>query len=56
MCRSNPITGEHIETWKATLLKRLSNPDLSPEQKSLLQAQYDYVVNNVTERVGTPGT
>lgn len=54
MCRTNPITREHIETWKATLLKRLAKPDLSPEQKSLLQAQYDYVANNVTEKAGTP--
>ncbi len=56
MCRSNPITQEHIKTWKATLLRRLSNPDLSAEQRALLQAQYDYVVNNVTERPGTPGS
>lgn len=56
MCKTNPITQEHIETWKASLLKRLSNPDLSPEQRMLIQAQYDYIVSNVTERAGTPGT
>ncbi len=56
MCKTNPITQEHIDTWKTSLLKRLSNPDLSPEQRGLIQAQYDYIVNNVKERAGTPGT
>jgi truncated hemoglobin YjbI len=55
MCRTNPITREHIEAWKESLQKRLSNPNLSAEQRALLQAQYDYVANNVTERPGTPG-
>lgn len=54
MCKTNPITREHIETWKSTLLKRLSNPDLSPEQRQLIQKQYDYIANNVTEKEGTP--
>ncbi len=56
MCKTNPITEEHIEAWKSTLLKRLSNPDLSPEQRQLIQAQYDYIVNNVKERAGTTGS
>ncbi|MDO8691410.1 MAG: hypothetical protein Q7R39_15605 [Dehalococcoidia bacterium] len=55
MCKTNPITREHIETWKFTLSQRLSKPSLSPEQRMLIQAQLDYIVNNVTEKEGSPG-
>ena len=53
MCRTNPVTKGHIEQMRASLLRRLGNPNLSAEQRAMLQAQYDYVVENVTERPGS---
>jgi CCR4-NOT transcriptional regulation complex NOT5 subunit len=53
MCRTNPVTKDHIEQMKSSLLRRMSNPNLTPEQRAKLQEQYDYVVENVKEREGS---
>ena len=53
MCKVNPITKEHIEQFKSTLLKRMENPDLTQEQLLVLKEQYDYITNNVHERPGS---
>lgn len=53
MCKQNPITTEHILLARASLLKRMANPDLTQEQLLALREQYDYIVKNVHE---TPGS
>ncbi len=52
MCRTNPVTQDHIVQMKDSLLKRLANPNLSDVQRTMLQAQYDYVLANIKERPG----
>lgn len=56
MCKINPITKEHIEEFKSSLLERMANPNLTQEQLRVLRKQYDYVVNNVRERPGSDPT
>lgn len=53
MCRTNAVTKDDIELMKVTLLKRLDNPYLTPDQRAMLQAQYDYVVSSVKELKGS---
>lgn len=55
MCKINPITKEDIDRTKAALLKRLQNPSLTDGGRQLLEDQYNYIVENVREREGTPG-
>lgn len=50
MCRSNAVTQDHIDQMRTSLLKRLANRSLKPEQRAMLQAQLDYVIANITER------
>lgn len=52
MCKTNPITKEHIEQMKSSFLRRLENPSLTEEQRRALQAQYDYLVENAKETQG----
>ena len=52
MCKTNPVTKEHIEQMKSSFLRRLQNPNLSDEQRRILQEHYDYLVENVHEKPG----
>ncbi|MBI4319090.1 MAG: hypothetical protein HY675_11425 [Chloroflexi bacterium] len=50
MCKINPVTRDNIAQARSSLERRLQSPNLTPQQRDILQSQLDYIIANLRER------